>query len=105
MGVDLNTLRLEVGKLIGTGSEQMVIGIALYTPRAKKVLALAAKEAKALNHTYLGTEHILLGLLREGDGVAAKTLQNLHVDLDTTRREVLKELDPNYEDGKSEGPQ
>jgi ATP-dependent Clp protease ATP-binding subunit ClpC len=62
----------------------------------KKVLALAAKEAKALNHTYVGTEHILLGLLREGDGVAARVLKNLDVDIEQTRQEILKELDPNF---------
>jgi ATP-dependent Clp protease ATP-binding subunit ClpC len=62
----------------------------------KKVLALAGKEAKALQHSYVGTEHILLGLLREGEGVAAQVLRNLEVDLDRTRNEVLKELDPNF---------
>jgi ATP-dependent Clp protease ATP-binding subunit ClpC len=67
-----------------------------YTPRVKKVLALAGKEAKALQHSYVGTEHILLGLLREGEGVAAQVLKNLEVDLDRTRNEVLKELDPNF---------
>ena len=72
-----------------------MIGNIPYTPRVKKVLALAAKEAKALNHTYVGTEHILLGLLREGDGVAARVLKNLDVDIEQTRQEILKELDPN----------
>jgi ATP-dependent Clp protease ATP-binding subunit ClpC len=67
-----------------------------YTPRVKKVLALAGKEAKALNHSYVGTEHILLGLLREGEGVAARVLKSLDVDLDRVRNEILKELDPNY---------
>jgi len=73
-----------------------MIGNIPYTPRVKKVLALAAKEAKALNHTYVGTEHILLGLLREGDGVAARVLKNLDVDIEQTRQEILKELDPNF---------
>src|SRR5436190_1170021 len=67
-----------------------------FTPRAQQVLALAGKEAKALNHTYVGTEHILLGLLREGDGVAARVLKNLDVDIEQTRQEILKELDPNF---------
>ena len=71
MGLDLETVRMEVEKQVGTGPDQKMIGNIPYTPRVKKVLALAAKEAKALNHTYVGTEHILLGLLREGDGVAA----------------------------------
>jgi ATP-dependent Clp protease ATP-binding subunit ClpC len=65
------------------------------TPRAKKVLGLAAAEAQALNHNYIGTEHILLGLLREEEGVAARVLQNLNVDLERARAEVLKALDPN----------
>src|SRR3990172_9005769 len=73
-----------------------MLGNIPYTPRVKKVLALAAKEAKALNHTYVGTEHILLGLLREGDGVAARVLKNLDVDIEQTRQEILKELDPNF---------
>src|SRR6266850_6969214 len=68
-----------------------------FTPRAQQVLALAGKEAKALNHTYVGTEHILLGLLREGDGVAARVLKNLDVDIEQTRQEILKELDPNFQ--------
>jgi len=67
-----------------------------YTPRVKKVLALAGKEARALNHSYVGTEHILLGLLREGEGVAARVLNSLDVDIERTRQEILKELDPNF---------
>src|SRR2546426_2468866 len=96
MGLDLDTVRMEVEKQVGTGPDQKVIGNIPYTPRVKKVLALAAKEAKALNHTYVGTEHILLGLLREGDGVAARVLKNLDVDIEQTRQEILKELDPNF---------
>jgi ATP-dependent Clp protease ATP-binding subunit ClpC len=95
MGLDLETVRMEVEKQVGTGPDQKMIGNIPYTPRVKKVLALAAKEAKALNHTYVGTEHILLGLLREGDGVAARVLKNLDVDIEQTRQEILKELDPN----------
>src|ERR1041384_7790490 len=85
MGLDLETVRMEVEKQVGTGPDQKMIGNIPYTPRVKKVLALAAKEAKALNHTYVGTEHILLGLLREGDGVAARVLKNLDVDIEQTR--------------------
>src|ERR1039458_8220730 len=77
LGLDLETVRLEVEKQVGTGPDQKMMGNIPYTPRVKKVLALAQKEAKALNHTYVGTEHILLGLLREGDGVAARVLKNL----------------------------
>jgi ATP-dependent Clp protease ATP-binding subunit ClpA len=68
----------------------------------KKVLALASKEAKALNHTFVGTEHILLGLLREGDGIAAKVLKNLDVNIEQTRQEVLRELDPNFSPQKDD---
>ncbi len=96
MGLDLETVRMEVEKQVGTGPDQKMIGNIPYTPRVKKVLALAQKEAKALNHTYVGTEHILLGLLREGDGVAARVLKNLDVDIELTRQEILKELDPNF---------
>ena len=96
MGLDLETVRMEVEKQVGTGPDQRVVGNIPYTPRVKKVLALAAKEARALNHTYVGTEHILLGLLREGDGVAARVLKNLDVDIEQTRQEILKELDPNF---------
>ena len=84
MGIDLETVRMAVEKQVGTGPDQKMIGNIPYTPRVKKVLALASKEAKALNHTYVGTEHILLGLLREGDGVAAKVLKNLDVDIEET---------------------
>src|SRR5437879_8298828 len=96
LGLDLETVRLEVEKQVGTGPDQKIIGHIPYTPRVKKVLALAAKEARALNHTYVGTEHILLGLLREGDGVAARVLKNLEVDTEVTRQHILKELNPNY---------
>ena len=100
LGLDLDTVRLEVEKQVGTGPDQKLIGNIPYTPRVKKVLSLAAKEAKNLNHTYVGTEHILLGLLREGDGVAAKVLKNLEVDIEQTRQEILKELDPNFAGGE-----
>src|SRR5436189_2824823 len=100
LGLDLETVRMEVEKQVGTGPDQKMIGNIPYTPRVKKVLALAAKEAKALNHTYVGTEHILLGLLREGDGVAARVLKNMDVDIEQTRQEILKELDPNFNSGE-----
>jgi ATP-dependent Clp protease ATP-binding subunit ClpA len=95
MGLDLETVRMEVEKMVGTGPDQKMIGNIPYTPRVKKVLALAANEARAFNHTYVGTEHILLGLLLEGDGVAARVLKNLGMDTETTRLEILRELDPN----------
>ena len=68
MGLDLETVRMEVEKQVGSGPETKMVGNIPYTPRVKKVLALAGKEAKALQHSYVGTEHILLGLLREGEG-------------------------------------
>ena len=103
MGLDLDTVRQEVEKEVRGGGEAKSGGNIPYTPRVKKVLALAAKEAKALNHTYVGTEHILLGLLREGDGVAAKVLRNLEVDIEQCRQEILKELDPQFQAGEEEG--
>ena len=72
MGLDLERVRMEVEKHVGPHPETKMIGNIPYTPRVKKVLALAGKEAQALHHSYVGTEHILLGLLREGEGVAAK---------------------------------
>ena len=97
MGLDLETVRLEVEKQVGTGPDQKLAGNIPYTPRVKKVLELSKKEAKALHHTYVGTEHILLGLLREGEGVAARVLKTLDIDIDLCRQEILHELDPNFE--------
>ena len=96
MGLDLQTVRAAVEKQVGTGPESKPSGNIPYTPRVKKVLALAGKEAKALNHSYVGTEHILLGLLREGEGVAARVLKSLDVDIERCRNEILAELDPNF---------
>jgi len=96
MGLDLESVRMEVEKQVGTGPDQKITGNIPYTPRVKKVLALANKEAKALTHSYVGTEHILLGLLREGEGVAARVLQTLDVDIARTRNEILAEIDPNF---------
>lgn len=96
MGLDLETVRMEVEKHVGSGPESTTVGNIPYTPRVKKVLALAGKEAKALNHSYVGTEHILLGLLREGEGVAARVLKSLEIDIARTRNEILKELNPNF---------
>ena len=96
MGLDLETVRMEVEKQVGSGPETKMVGNIPYTPRVKKILALAGKEAKSLQHSYVGTEHILLGLLREGEGVAARVLKNLEVDIERTRNEILRELDPNF---------
>src|SRR3954464_484603 len=100
MGLDLETVRMEVEKQVGSGPETKMVGNIPYTPRVKKVLALAGKEAKALNHSYVGTEHILLGLLREGEGVAARVLKTLEVDIERTRNEILRELDPQFSSGQ-----
>ncbi|MBK72818.1 MAG: NDP-hexose 4-ketoreductase [Verrucomicrobiales bacterium] len=96
MGLDLESVRMEVEKEVGTGPDTKSSTNIPYTPRVKKVLALSNKEAKQLNHSYVGTEHILLGLLREGEGMAARGLTSLNVDLQTTRNEVLAEIDPNF---------
>lgn len=96
LGMDLETTRAEVEKQVGTGPDQKTFGRPPYTPRVKKAMALAQLEAKSLNHTYVGTEHLLLGLLREGDGVAARVMQALGLDIERTRREILRELDPNF---------
>jgi ATP-dependent Clp protease ATP-binding subunit ClpC len=103
MGLDLETVRSAVEKQVGMGPEQMDADAIPYTPRVKKVLALASKEAKALNHSYVGTEHLLLGLLREGEGVAARVLKSLDVDIERCRQEILAELDPNFTSTEPEG--
>ena len=103
MGLDLETVRSAVEKQVGTGPETKPSGNIPYTPRVKKVLALAGKEAKTLNHSYIGTEHILLGLLREGEGVAARVLKSLDVDIEQCRNAILAELDPNFA-GEGEEP-
>src|SRR5260370_11919938 len=86
MGSDPQAVRVEIEKQVGTGPDQQVSGVIPYTPRLKKVLALAAKEAAALNHVYVGTEHLLLGLLREPDGVASHVLHDFGVGTDNTRQ-------------------
>jgi len=96
MELDLETVRNAVEKQVGTGPESKPSNNIPYTPRVKKVLALAGKEAKSLNHSYVGTEHLLLGLLREGEGVAARVLKSLDIDIERCRNEVLSELDPNF---------
>ena len=103
MGLDLETVRNAVEKQVGTGTETKTQGSIPYTPRVKKVLALAGKEAKALSHSYVGTEHILLGLLREGEGVAARVLKSLEVDIERTRNEIRRELDPQFSGGTEGG--
>src|SRR6185312_2513987 len=90
LGLGLEKVQDEVETLIGRGQEQPK-DIA-YTPRAKKVIELSMDEARKLGHTYVGTEHILLGLIREGEGVAARVLNNLGVSLNNARQQVLQLL-------------
>src|SRR5690606_39013236 len=92
LGINLDQVRGEVEKIIGRGNAPMTGEIG-YTPRAKKVvMELAPEEARLLGHNYVGTEHILLGLIREGEGVAAKVLENMGADLDRVRQTVIKLL-------------
>ena len=98
-GLDLETVRMEVEKAVGVGSDMKTVGNVPYTPRVKKVIALAGTEARAMNVDYIGTEHLLLGLLREGEGMAARVLGNLNVNADQIREAILKEMNPNYEPG------
>ena len=95
LGLGLEGIKAEVEKHIGRGPDEKISSTIPYTPRVKNVLALAAKAARSLNHTYVGTEHILLGLLEEGDGVAARVLEHFDIHLERTRQEILKILDPN----------
>ncbi|EJW18329.1 negative regulator of genetic competence ClpC/MecB [Paenibacillus alvei DSM 29] len=90
LGLGLEKIQDEVETLIGRGQEQP-LNIA-YTPRAKKVIELSMDEARKLGHTYVGTEHILLGLIREGEGVAARVLNNLGISLNKARQQVLQLL-------------
>ena len=91
MGVNIKDARAQVEKIIGRGSGFVAVEIP-FTPRAKKVLELSWDEARQLGHNYIGTEHLLLGLIREGEGVAAKVLENLGVDLNKCRSNVIKLL-------------
>jgi len=89
LGTDLERARLEVEKLISPGSSTSVMGDIPFTPRAKKALELATEEARTLSHNYIGTEHILLGLIREGEGVAYQVLFSLGIDLKRARQEIV----------------
>ena len=91
MGVNLKDARIEVEKIIGRGSGFVAVEIP-FTPRAKRVLELSLEEARQLGHNYIGTEHLLLGLIREGEGVAARVLENLNVDLTKVRTQVIRML-------------
>ena len=98
LDVDLRKVRLEVEKLVKSGPEMVTMGKLPQTPRAKKVIEYAIEEARNLNHNYVGTEHLLLGLLREQDGVAAQVLMNLNLKLEDVREEVLNLLGASQEE-------
>src|SRR6202167_5838793 len=91
LGISLDAVRQQVEEIIGRG-EQAPPGHIPFTPRAKKVLELSLRESVQLGHTYIGTEHILLGLIREGDGVAAQVLVKLGADLNRVRQQVIQLL-------------
>jgi len=90
-GIDLNRLRQEVEKIIPKGEKTLSQSIS-YTPRAKRVIELSIEESQNLGHNYIGTEHLLLGLLREGEGIAAQVLTNIGIDLKRARKEVIQLL-------------
>ncbi|MFA5150347.1 MAG: ATP-dependent Clp protease ATP-binding subunit [Candidatus Omnitrophota bacterium] len=92
LGLSLENIRLEVEKLVQPGPTTQIIGDIPFTPRAKKALELAAEEARSLGHNYIGTEHLLLGLIREGEGIASQVLLNLGLDLNSVRNEVMELL-------------
>ena len=98
LDVDIKKLRLEVEKLVKSGPDMVTMGKLPQTPRAKKVIEYAIEEARALNHNYVGTEHILLGLLRESEGIAAQVLMNLGLKLEDVRQEVLNLLGAGVDD-------
>ncbi len=92
VGVSLESIRLEIEKLVQPGPTTQIIGDIPFTPRAKKALELSAEEARSLGHNYIGTEHLLLGLIREGEGIASQVLLNLGLDLNRVRNEVMELL-------------
>ena len=96
MGLNLAALRLEVEKCCGTGSETVTSGELPFTPRLRKVMAIAAEEALAMHYNFIGTEHLLLAILREGSSQAARIMRNLKVDLEAVREAVVKTLDSEY---------
>lgn len=102
LGVELPRVRSEVEKIIGKGEKLQVQGIS-YTPRAKKVIELAIEEGQNLGHNYVGTEHLLMGLLREGEGIAAQVLSNLGIDLKKARKEVIQLLGGDAQLGGGQG--
>ncbi|HZT78904.1 MAG TPA: ATP-dependent Clp protease ATP-binding subunit [Gemmataceae bacterium] len=103
LDIDLRKIRLEVEKIVQSGPDMVTMGKLPQTPRAKKVIEYSIEEARNLNHNYVGTEHLLLGLLREQEGVAAQVLMNLGLKLEDVREEVLNLLGHNPESGEGGG--
>ncbi len=103
LDIDLRKIRLEVEKIVQAGPDMVTMGKLPQTPRAKKVIEYSIEEARQLNHNYVGTEHLLLGLLREQEGVAAQVLMNLGLKLEDVRDEVLNLLGHNMESSESGG--
>ncbi|MGA2093776.1 MAG: Clp protease N-terminal domain-containing protein, partial [Sedimentisphaerales bacterium] len=103
LDVDIKKLRLEVEKLVKSGPDMVTMGKLPHTPRAKKVIEFAIEEARSLNHNYVGTEHLLLGLLRESEGIAAQVLMNLGLRLEDVRQEVLNLLGAGVEPPEANG--
>jgi ATP-dependent Clp protease ATP-binding subunit ClpC len=103
LDVDIKKLRLEVEKLVKSGPDMVTMGKLPHTPRAKKVIEFAIEEARSLNHTYVGTEHLLLGLLRESEGIAAQVMMNLGLRLEDVRQEVLNLLGAGVEPPEANG--
>jgi len=101
LDIDLRKIRLEVEKIVQAGPDMVTMGKLPQTPRAKKVIEYSIEEARTLNHNYVGTEHLLLGLLREQEGVAAQVLMNLGLKLEDVREEVLNLLGHNMESSES----
>ena len=96
MNLNLDKLRIEVEKVCGVGGPTKQKGLVPFTPRLKRVLIMAATEAKSMNYNFIGTEHLLLAMLREGESAAAKILANMKIDVEKVRKEVIKALDSDY---------
>ncbi len=109
LNVDLRRVRAEIESMVGVGDNMMLLGEVPFTPRAKKVLEYAVEEAQHMGHSHIGTEHILMGLIREEEGLAARVLDNLGLKLETVREEIMHILTGETEEGegkiqKSHGP-
>ncbi|WP_217704839.1 ATP-dependent Clp protease ATP-binding subunit [Victivallis sp. Marseille-Q1083] len=105
MGLNLDKLRIEVEKVCGVGGPTKTAGLIPFTPQLKRILILAATEARAMNYNFIGTEHLLLALLRDGESSAARILANLKLDVDKVRQEVIRALDADYVPESDEQPE